>query len=188
MKRLLLLALAVGFAACSPDIPTGPDNSTKYVEAEFDPANSVIPLPNDLVFLDANGNFDTVLHAPTTGGTDAQNEFNRDYLNLLDGFPMESTASVLFDKPIDVTSVELFSGVGGNLAVFDITANLPITTVNISVSDAPNGAQSLNISPEERLLDPWPPLRNRGGRRRQRGQGEEVRADRDRVADLGAGR
>ena len=61
---------------------------------------------------------------------------------------MESTASVLFDKPIDLTSVTLFSGVDATLAVFDITANLPITTVNVSVSDAPNGAQSLNISPK----------------------------------------
>src|SRR5262249_22109872 len=59
---------------------------------------------------------DTHLHAPTTGGTDAQNEFNRDYLNLLDGFPMDSTATVLFDKPIDFTSVN-----GASVPVVDIT-------------------------------------------------------------------
>ncbi len=151
MKRLLLLALAVAFAACSPDIPIGPNNSTKYVEAEFDPAHSVIPLPNDLVFLDANGQPDVFLHAPETGGTEAQNEFNRDYLNLLDGFPMESTATALFDKPIDPTSIQLFTPTaGGNLAVFDIsTANpLPVTDVNITTAPTAEGGMALNILPK----------------------------------------
>ncbi len=152
MKRLLLLALAAAFAACSPDIPIGPDNSTKYVEAEFDPAHSVIPLPNDLVFLDASGQPDVLLHAPETGGTDAQNEFNRDYLNLLDGFPMESTASMLFAKPIDPASIQLFlPPAGGNLAVFDITdtANpLPVSAVNVTTAAAANGAMALNILPK----------------------------------------
>ena len=110
MKRLLLLALATAFAACSPDVGISPDQSVNFVEAEFDPAHSVIPLPNDLVFLDAAGNLQPTLQAPTTGGTDAQNEFNRDYLNHLDGFPLESTASMLFDKPIDLASVKLFNG------------------------------------------------------------------------------
>ena len=36
MKRLLLLALAAAFAACSPSVPVGADNSTKFVVAEFD--------------------------------------------------------------------------------------------------------------------------------------------------------
>ncbi|HUM09370.1 MAG TPA: hypothetical protein VLT82_00305 [Myxococcaceae bacterium] len=151
MKRLLLLALAVAFAACSPDITIGPDNSTKYVEAEFDPAHSVIPLPNDLVFLDASGQPDVRLHAPETGGTDAQNEFNRDYLNLLDGFPMESTASMLFDKPIDPASIQLFGPTGGNLAVFDITdtANpLPVSAVNVTTAAAANGGMAMNILPK----------------------------------------
>jgi hypothetical protein len=151
MKRLPLLALAAAVAACSPDVPIGPDNSTKYVEAEFDPANSVIPLPNDLVFLDATGHPDVRLHAPETGGTDAQNEFNRDYLNTLDGFPLESTASMLFDKPIDPSSIALFTPpAGGNLAVFDITDTsnpLPFTAVNITTAPAANGAMSLNITP-----------------------------------------
>ncbi|HVP62134.1 MAG TPA: hypothetical protein VMT11_16335, partial [Myxococcaceae bacterium] len=157
MKRLLLLALAVAFAACSPDIPIGPDNSSKYVEAEFDPANSVIPLPNDLVYLDASGNPDVRLHAPETGGTDAQNEFNRDYLNLLDGFPMESTASMLFDKAIDPSSIKIFTPPAGgkpaegNLAVFDITDTnnlLPLTAVNVTTAAAAGGAMSLNILPK----------------------------------------
>ena len=154
MKRLLLLALAVGFAACSPDIPVSADTSSKYVVAEFDPANNVIPLPNDLAFLDpATGKPDVRLHAPVTGGSDAQNEFNRDYLNLLDGFPMESTASVQFSKPIDLGSLSLVTGLaaGGNFAIFDITdlsSPLPVTAVNFSQSGGPNGTQFLNFAPK----------------------------------------
>jgi len=148
MKRLLLLALAAAFTACSPDVPQNPGESDRLVVAEFDPAHSIIPLPNDLVFLKPDGTMDGRLHAPVTGGTDAQNEFNRDYLNLLDGFPMESTASVLFDKPIDISTVHLFPSAGATLAVFDITNGVPITNVNVSVADAHDGAQTLNISPQ----------------------------------------
>src|SRR5215470_12475976 len=116
MKRLLLLALAVGFAACSPDVPIGPDNSGNFVEAEFDPARGIIPLPNDLVAIDPDTRKPDIdpntgrirrLHAPETGGSDAQNEFNRDYLNQLDGFPLETPATVTFTGPIDLTSVHI---------------------------------------------------------------------------------
>ena len=142
MKRLLLLPLAATFAACSPDIPTSPDVSGNFVVAEFDPAHNVIPLPNDLVFLDAQGNVQATLQAPTTGGTDAQNEFNRDYLNHLDGFPLESTASMLFDKPIDENTVTLFPLQGATLAVFDVKHNVPVTNLIVTVTNSPNGGQS----------------------------------------------
>ena len=86
MKRLLVLGLVLGMAACSPDIPQGSSNPNQYVQAEFDPANNVIPLPNDLLFLNpATGQMGTTLNAPTTGSTPAQNEFNANYLNLLLG-------------------------------------------------------------------------------------------------------
>ena len=149
MKRLLLLALATAFAACSPDVGVSPDQSVNFVEAEFDPAHGVIPLPNDLVFLDAAGNLQPTLQAPTTGGTDAQNEFNRDYLNHLDGFPLESTASVLFDKPIDLASVKLFDGTNpdATMAVFDLKKGVLLTNLSVTVADAPNGSQTLNFIP-----------------------------------------
>ncbi|HSP18379.1 MAG TPA: hypothetical protein VLQ79_02625, partial [Myxococcaceae bacterium] len=144
MKRLLVLGLTLAFAACSPDIPAGNTNPKQFVTAEFDPANSVIPLPNDLVFLNPDGGqVDTTLHAPTTGGTAAQNEFNANYLNLLDGFPMETPGSVLFSQPIDPASVK----VGQTLIVFDVTEGLPVTTLNVTTSPAANGAQSLNFIP-----------------------------------------
>jgi hypothetical protein len=162
---LLLLTLAVAFAACSPDIPTGSNQSNNFVVAEFDPANSVIPLPNDLVALNpATGqpDIDPVtgrivrLHAPETGGSDAQNEFNRDYLNHLDGFPLETSASVLFDKPIDVTTVVPFNGTNAaaaTLAVFDVKNNVPVSNLTITVSDAPDGGQTLSFAPTSGIWD-----------------------------------
>src|SRR5690348_15250504 len=151
MKRSLLLALAVSLAACSPDIPSSPSQADNVVVAEFDPTHSVIPLPNDLVFLDASGHPQATLQAPTTGGSDAQNEFNRDYLNHLDGFPLESTASVLFDKPIDPASVIPFDGANtdtATIAVTDVSVSppAPVSNLTISVADAGTG-QTLSFIP-----------------------------------------
>jgi len=147
MKRWLVLGAAVSFTACNPDIPVTPDQSSKYSTAEFDPATGVVPSPNDLAFLDASGNLDTHLHVPSPPGTsDAQKEFNDDYLNLLDGFPMESTASVLFTRAIDLSGVN-----AGTVRVLDITnpaQPTPITTASYSVADSTNGQQFLNITPE----------------------------------------
>jgi hypothetical protein len=143
MKRWLISGLAVSFAACTPSVSSGPDNSSKYAFAEFDPANAVIPLPNDLAFIDpATNQPDTHLHAPTTGGTAAQNEFNQDYLNQLDGFPMESTATVLFDKPIDFTTVN-----GASVPVIDITdPTQPISVLAVGYPTVGTGT-TLAISP-----------------------------------------
>ncbi|MGZ6071367.1 MAG: hypothetical protein ACXWK8_09115, partial [Myxococcaceae bacterium] len=145
MKRLPVLGLALAFAACSPDIPAGNSNPQQFVTAEFDPATGVIPLPNDLVFLNpATGQLGTTLNAPTTGGTAAQNEFNANYLNLLDGFPMETTASVLFSQPIDLTSVKLYPLPGANLVVLDITNQTSpqvVPSLNISTSASSGGPQ-----------------------------------------------
>jgi len=151
MKRSLLLALAVSLAACSPDITSSPSQANNFVVAEFDPVHSVIPLPNDLVFLDASGHPQGTLQAPTTGGTDAQNEFNRDYLNHLDGFPLESTASVLFDKPIDPATVVPYNGTNpdtATIAVTDVSTSppTPVSNLTISVADAGTG-QTLSFIP-----------------------------------------
>lgn len=151
MKRSLLLALAVSLAACSPDIPNTPSQADSFVVAEFDPVHSVIPLPNDLVFLDASGHPQATLQAPTTGGSDAQNEFNRDYLNHLDGFPLETAGSVLFDKPIDPATVIPFNGTNvdtATLAVTDLSVNPPAPVSNLTISVADTGTgQTLSFIP-----------------------------------------
>ena len=191
MKRLLLLGLALGIAACSPDIPTGSTNPAQFVEAEFDPANSVIPLPNDLLFLNTStGQVGTTLNAPTTGSTAAQNEFNANYLNTLDGFPMESTASVLFSQPINLELGEAVRDPGANLLVFDITNQTnpqPVGNLSVTTSPAANDATVAEHHSHQRLLDPGPPLRRAGRRGSERHQGCELRADRDRFPDLVAG-
>ena len=63
---------------------------------------------------------------------------------------MESTASVLFSQPIDLSSVVLFPATGANLVVLDITNQTSpqvVPSLNITTSPAAGGAQSLNIIP-----------------------------------------
>ncbi len=104
------------------------------------------------VFLNTTtGQVGTTLNAPTTGGTAAQNEFNANYLNLLDGFPMESTASVLFSQPIDLDLGEALPGRVGREPRrprhHQPTSPQVVPTLNITTSPAAGGAQSLNIIP-----------------------------------------
>jgi hypothetical protein len=148
MKRWLVLGAAVSFTACNPDIPVTPDQSSKYSVAEFDPP-AVVPTPNDLAFLDANFHPDTHLHVPSPPGTsDAQKEFNDDYLNLLDGFPMETPASVLLSRGVNPATVN-----PGTVRLVDITnpsLPVPITTASYSVSAVSDAgpAQILTITPD----------------------------------------
>ncbi len=88
MKRSLLLALAVSLAACSPDIASSPTRPTTSWSPSSTPSTASSRFPTTSSSCDAAGNLQRTLQAPTTGGTDAQNEFNRDYLNHLDGFPL----------------------------------------------------------------------------------------------------
>jgi hypothetical protein len=48
LRRLVPLAAVLGAVACTPSIPQDPTPTVDF--AVFDPANSKIPLPNDLVF------------------------------------------------------------------------------------------------------------------------------------------
>ncbi len=98
MKRLLLPILIVG--ACTPDIEK--ETRPRIVTAEFDPAASVVPLPNDLARDPTTGKI--VVPASATD-TAAQKEFNQQYLGELTGFPSESTAQVSFDGDLDPATV-----------------------------------------------------------------------------------
>ena len=86
MKKLLLVgALTLGAASCAPEIDqqTAPD----VVLADFNPAASpaVVPTPNDLAIDSATG----LVNAPIDPSAPAaQQEFTKDYLNTLNGFPV----------------------------------------------------------------------------------------------------
>ncbi len=121
MKKLLLVgALALGGASCAPDISQDPP--ADFVIAEFDPSASpaVVPTPNDLAINPATG----LVNAPIDpSATPAQQEFTKDYLNTLNGFPTSAVASTkLVD--LDPTSVQL----GTSVQFIDLLSGTPIAT------------------------------------------------------------
>jgi hypothetical protein len=91
MKKLLLVgALALGGVSCAPDIKQDPPADN--VVAQFDPAASpaVVPSPNDLALNPATG----LVAAPIDPTAPAaQQEFTRDYINTLNGFPTSVVAT-----------------------------------------------------------------------------------------------
>src|SRR5207244_2093957 len=92
MKRLVLVgALALGALACEPSIPR--ETPPSVIIAQFDPAASpaVVPTPNDLA-MGTNGK----LSVPVPPGASAADVDFIAFLNTLDGYPANSTASVTF--------------------------------------------------------------------------------------------
>ncbi|WIG93684.1 hypothetical protein [Myxococcus sp. SDU36] len=92
MRKVLFLgAIALGASACTPDIAQDPPRSAEdSVVAEFDPTGSppVVPSPNDLAIVNGLVNAPINPQAPA-----AEQEFTRDYVNTLNGFPTTVTAT-----------------------------------------------------------------------------------------------
>lgn len=136
MQRSLWLLCAGGFAvgiACAPNIPQNPQ--TPYVIIEFDPAASpaVVPQPNNLAINPATGLISVPLSPTDTPTTTA---FNQTYLDTLDGFPMESTASVATSGDVNIAT--LATGV----LVLDITNPAAPAPVPVTPSYASGGADA----------------------------------------------
>ncbi|QSQ22109.1 hypothetical protein JY651_44405 [Pyxidicoccus parkwayensis] len=102
MRKVLFLgAFALGAVACDPDIAKDAPPAEEAVVAEFDPAASppVVPSPNDLAMKDG------LVNAPINpSAPEAEQEFTRDYVNTLDGFPTSISASTTV-KNLDPASV-----------------------------------------------------------------------------------
>ncbi|RKH09783.1 hypothetical protein D7V97_15555 [Corallococcus sp. CA053C] len=90
-KSLFLGAMALGAVACTPEIAQEAPN-TNVGLAEFDPTGSpaVVPSPNDLAINSATGLVNAPIN-PTASA--AEQEFTRDYLNSLNGFPTSAIAN-----------------------------------------------------------------------------------------------
>jgi dienelactone hydrolase len=116
MRKLWVVgALALGAIACEePPQPPSPE----YVVAAFDPSAvpPVVPTPNDLAINPKTG----LVEAPVDPSAPlAQQEFTRDYLNTLDGFPTTAVASTRVDGldpstlgPKGVLLIDLKPGTG----------------------------------------------------------------------------
>ncbi|WP_163991714.1 hypothetical protein [Pyxidicoccus caerfyrddinensis] len=121
MKKVLFLgALALGAAACDPDIAKDAPPAEEAVVAEFDPAASpaVVPSPNDLA-LDAKTG---LVAAPINpNAPEAEQEFTRDYVNTLDGFPTAISATTTV-KNLDPASVT-----PSTVKILDLYAGTPLS-------------------------------------------------------------
>lgn len=141
MKKLLPILVLLG--ACAPDIQQDPAPSTDVVIVNFDPAHvdpatgepdAIVPLPNDLARADvATGQIlpGAKIHVPTPPSSrpypDAQKEFDKNYLETLDGFPYESTASVTTSGDLKPDTVN-----AKNILAFDITK--PATPMPVTIA------------------------------------------------------
>lgn len=128
-----VLPLLVLFAACDPDVGRTSTES-RVIVAQFDPAASHVPTPNDLAKSPTTGKI-VVPDDPAKSA--AQREFEKSYLETLDGFPHESTAKVV---------------VLGNLAPESVNARtvlgIDVTAVPAEVALAPQlVGQSIVVPP-----------------------------------------
>ncbi|MCP3169019.1 hypothetical protein [Myxococcus qinghaiensis] len=97
-KALFLGALALGTVACDPDIAQhDPPDASDVVVAEFDPSASpaVVPSPNDLAIAKLPDGSNIVAAPINPNSPAAEQEFTRDYLNTLNGFPTSAIATTL---------------------------------------------------------------------------------------------
>jgi hypothetical protein len=153
MRKLLLVgALALGAASCAPDIAQDPDPN--YVIAQFDPAASpaVVPTPNDLALNPATG----LVNAPIDPSSPAaQQEFTRDYLNTLNGFPTASPASTKI-ADLDPSSINPTT-----VRVIDLLQGTPIATPPVTLT-----ADNFKYNEETDTLTISPPATGwaKGGR------------------------
>ncbi|WP_164012628.1 hypothetical protein [Pyxidicoccus trucidator] len=121
MKKVLFLgALALGAAACDPEIAKDAAPTSPVVVAEFDPSGSpaVVPSPNDLALNSATG----LVNAPVNPAAPAaEQEFTRDFVNTLNGFPASISASTTV-KDLDPLSVDTDS-----VKIIDLYEGTPLS-------------------------------------------------------------
>jgi len=137
MQRSLWLLSAVSLAAvlsaCSPSIPQNPQ--TPFVVVEFDPTASppAVPSPTDLVKDPTTG----LLNIPvSSANTPTETAFFQSYFNTLNGYPMETPASVAVSAAVNPAT--LATGV----LVLDITNPAAPALVPVTATYTSRGADA----------------------------------------------
>src|ERR1039457_1209024 len=122
MKKYFLCLLLAPVAACAPDIPST-TQPTDAIVVQFDPGAviPVTPVPNDLAKDKSSGKL-VIPELPTDSA--AQAEFNRNYLDGLDGFPQESTAEAALSGDLNPGSVT-----SQTVLALDLAAAAPVSFV-----------------------------------------------------------
>ncbi|MFP2900701.1 hypothetical protein [Corallococcus sp. 4LFB] len=155
-KSLFLGAMALGAVACTPEIAQDAPN-TNVGLAEFDPTGSpaVVPSPNDLAINRATGKVNAPINPAASA---AEQEFTRDYLNSLNGFPTSAIAST------KVKDLDAFTVNAKTVIFIDLYAGTPLAKKPVMPTIAYNEETDLiNLIPP---VDPntglpaWP----KGGR------------------------
>ncbi|RKG51223.1 hypothetical protein D7X30_36105 [Corallococcus sp. AB011P] len=151
-KQLFLGAMALGAVACTPEIAQEAPNLNVGL-AEFDPSASpaVVPSPNDLAI---NQQTKRVQAPINPAASAAEQEFTRDYLNSLNGFPTSAIANTKI-KDLDPSSVS-----PKTVIFIDMYAGTPLATKPVTPTLAYNeDTDLLNIIPPVDLntgLPAWP--------------------------------
>ncbi|MFU8807265.1 MAG: hypothetical protein ACNA8W_25880, partial [Bradymonadaceae bacterium] len=110
-------------AGCTVEIPQ--EAQPKMVRALWDPSTSTLPSPTNLVLDDELGQLQLPVDASMPP---AERDF-RQYLNLLDGYPLPTTLTILLSGPIQEHSLP------GTLAIVEVSTG---NTIDAQVSyDAP---------------------------------------------------
>ncbi|NNB98421.1 hypothetical protein HI113_31450 [Corallococcus exiguus] len=151
-KQLFLGAMALGAVACTPEIAQEAPNLNVGL-AEFDPSASpaVVPSPNDLAI---NQQTKKVQAPINPAASAAEQEFTRDYLNSLNGFPTSAIANTKI-KDLDPSSVS-----PKTVIFIDMYAGTPLATKPVTPTLAYNeDTDLLNIIPPVDIntgLPAWP--------------------------------
>ena len=114
-----LIALGLLLTACGGSGSSSIGNTpppTPAIVANFDPANSVIPFPNNLLFSETK---DLTLNIPVADPTDYSDP--QVALNALDGFSTVAPWSTTFSAAPAPTSI----GAGVNVHVYEVTLDQP---------------------------------------------------------------
>ncbi|ADO68592.1 hypothetical protein [Stigmatella aurantiaca] len=140
MKKLWLVgALSVGASACVPDIAQDPPPNVAL--AQFDPSASppVVPSPNDLAFDEATQRVNAPINPLTSP---AEQEFTRDYLNTLNGFPVSAVATAKI-ADLDPSTIN-----ASTVRFIDLQAGTPVATPPVTPSISYNeDTDTLSIAP-----------------------------------------
>lgn len=166
--RLVLGSLVSAFvlAACggsstvdratpqNPATNPGGDPVTAVLTAQFDPANGVLPFPNNLLL---SGSGDLTLNPPVADPTDFGDPAVA--LSALDGFSTVAPWSFSFDRPIDPStvvpgsSVRLFEVqlVFGTIAVQSINRELTPVAEYVAVAASPTSVAIVPTQPLQEM-------------------------------------
>ncbi|WP_404366461.1 hypothetical protein ACIHQR_37325 [Corallococcus coralloides] len=139
-KQLFLGAIALGAVACTPEIAQDAPNLNVGL-AEFDPSASpaVVPSPNDLAI---NQQTKRVNAPINPAASPAEQEFTRDYLNSLNGFPTSAIANTKV-KDLDPRTVT-----AKTVIFIDLYQGTPLATKPVTPTIAYNEDTDLiNIIP-----------------------------------------